>query len=369
MPQIKVLVVDDSALMRKVISDIFKSDSTFQVVATARDGQDALAKIERFKPDLLTLDVEMPRLNGLETLKKIMQKKPLPVIMVSSLTRSGSEVTIEALALGAFDFITKPGFLTKDISTIKKELLNKARMASGAKNLKHFPERVAPVDHWKIKGKSVFSEQLLLKDRDLPPVQRYGDGSFQHVVAIGSSTGGPRALEQVLTGLPRDFPAPIIITQHMPPGFTKALSERLNKLCAINIKEGERNDRLLPGLALLAPGGYHMTVSSGGRVDLNQGPPVEHVRPAVNVMMSSAVDTYGSKVIGVILTGMGKDGAEAMVKLKEKGGQTIVQDEDTCVIYSMPKAVVKQGAADKIVPLQDIAKELIAGVKREGECR
>lgn len=361
---IKVLVVDDSALMRKVISDIFKSDSTFQVVATARDGQDALAKIERFDPDLLTLDVEMPRLNGLETLKKIMQKNPLPVIMVSSLTRRGSETTVEALALGAFDFIAKPGSLTKDMSTIQEELLAKARLASSAKNLKHLPEKVSLEAPWKTQGKSIFSEQSVLKDRELPSVQRPGDGGFQHVVAIGSSTGGPRALEQVLTGLPREFPAPIIITQHMPPGFTRALSERLNKLCAINIKEGERNDRLIPGLALLAPGGYHMTVSSGGRVDLNQDPPVEHVRPAVNVMMSSAVDVYGSKVIGVILTGMGKDGAEAMVKLKGRGGRTMVQDEDTCVIYSMPKSVVKQGAADKILPLQDIAKVLTAEVKK-----
>ncbi|UNC91780.1 protein-glutamate methylesterase/protein-glutamine glutaminase [Candidatus Contubernalis alkaliaceticus] len=346
MEQIKVLVVDDTALMRKIVSDIFGSSDEFQVVATARDGEDALKKIKRFKPDLITLDVEMPRMNGIEVLKVIMQDNPVPVIMLSSHTRRGSEITIEALSLGAVDFIPKPGYLSKDLKTVGEELLHRARLAARAKNLK-----ISPRDDQRQKRDlfAVPSVSPRFKSRE----------GFKNVVAIGSSTGGPKALEHVLINLPGDFPAPLIITQHMPPGFTNALAQRLDKICDIQVKEGDRGDKLMAGTAYIAPGGYHMVVTRDGFVNLNQDPPVEHVRPSANVMIDSAVQVYGDIMIGVILTGMGKDGAEAMVNIKEKGGRTVVQDEATSVIYRMPRAVVELGAADYVLPLEDIPKALI----------
>ncbi|MDO9574673.1 MAG: chemotaxis response regulator protein-glutamate methylesterase [Candidatus Contubernalis sp.] len=346
MEQIKVLVVDDTALMRRIVSDIFSLSDEFQVVATARDGEDALKKIKRFKPDLITLDVEMPRMNGIEVLKVIMQDNPVPVIMLSSHTCRGSEITIEALSLGAVDFIPKPGYLSKDLKTVGEELLHRSRLAARAKNFK-----ISTREDYKHKKElhTIPSVSPSFKTRE----------GFKYVVAIGSSTGGPRALEHILLNLPGDFPAPLIITQHMPPGFTRALAQRLNKICDIQVKEGDRGDKLQPGVAYIAPGGYHMVVTRDGSVNLNQAPPVEHVRPSANVMIDSAVEVYTDGMIGVILTGMGKDGAEAMVKLKEKGGRTLVQDEATSVIYRMPRAVVELGAADYVLPLQDIPKALV----------
>ncbi len=335
MKPIIVLVVDDSAFMRKVICEMLSAEDGFLAVS-ARDGYDALQKINRLKPDVVTLDVEMPGMNGLDVLKSIMAKFPLPVIMLSSHTQRGSSITMEALSLGAIDFVEKPA-LNQGIERVKEELTRKIRTA--------------------IQSENILGQQRPLQDlrrRERP--QNIGQFKFKQcsLVAMGASTGGPSALEKVLVKLPAEFPVPIIITQHMPAGFTKAFADRLNNLCKIEVKEAAKGDQMKKGAALIAPGGYHMVVSSEGYVTLNQDPPVEHVRPAVNVMLDSAIKIYGSKIIGVILTGMGKDGADSMESLKKRGGKTIVQDQSTSVIFSMPKSVIDRGAADVIAPIQDI---------------
>lgn len=332
MNPIKVLVVDDSAFMRRVISSLLSGDEDITVTATARDGRDALLKIEKFKPDVITLGVEMPVMNGLEVLKTLMGRTPLPVIMFSSHTQRGSRITMEALALGAVDFVPKPD-VGQHIHSVEEELKRKIKTAASAINLSSLPRKQQPKPErpsaYKTKG-------------------RYA------LVAMGASTGGPSALEKILTALPAAFPVPIMITQHMPAGFTRAFAERLDTLCQIKVREAEHGEPLQKATAFIAPGGYHLVTKPDGKIYLNQDPPVEHVRPSVNVMLESAVTVYAEKIIGVILTGMGKDGADAMVSLKNQGGRTIVQDEGTSIIFSMPKAVIDRNAADIIAPVQDI---------------
>jgi two-component system chemotaxis response regulator CheB len=332
---LKVLVVDDSAFMRKFLSDIIQNDSELELVNTACDGEDALHKIVNFKPDVITLDIEMPRLNGLDTLKKIMQDNPLPVIMVSSHTRRDSEVTIEALSSGAVDFITKPSlFKGESAEEIKRLLPLKIKAAASARICNYqslsFPE-----------------------DRKRQPdlIGRLA----RRIVAIGSSTGGPRALEEVLRGLPAGLPAAVFITQHMPAGFTSSLSKRLDKISPIKVKEAGNGESILEGEAYVAPGGYHLLAVKDGTTFLSRAAPVNHVRPSADMMMESVAEAFGSSVIGVVLTGMGRDGAEGMARIKEKGGKTIVQDPCTAVISGMPQAVIKKGSADMVVPLEQVA--------------
>ncbi|MDW7651008.1 MAG: chemotaxis response regulator protein-glutamate methylesterase [Bacillota bacterium] len=332
-----VLVVDDSALMRQMIKDILKLDPRFTVVAVARDGVDALEKIMKFQPDLVTLDVEMPRMDGLTTLKEIVRRFAIPVIMVSSQTQQGSRVTVEALSLGAVDFITKPDAMHDDPKqTLHKDLLLKAAAAVRVK-VKPDPIPRQPV-------------------RAVPAKAAYG--TAKQVVVVGASTGGPRALEALLLNLPQDLPAAVLVTQHMPPNFTRALAERLDKEAALRIKEAEHGEPVLCGVAYFAPGNYHMEVDASHRIRLTQDPPVEHVRPSANVMMLAAAAVYGKNIIGVILTGMGKDGAAGMTGIKQAGGRTIVQDEATATIFSMPKAVIDVGAADWVLPLDRIAARI-----------
>lgn len=324
---IKVLVVDDSAFMRVVIRDMLAGDD--MEVLTARNGREALTKIAEQKPDAVTLDVEMPEMNGLEVLQRLIGDNKLPVIMLSSHTHKGSRITMDALSLGAADFVAKPE-LGQDIRSIKEELIGKIRATVNAAHLPSQPP------------------QKNLENN----IEKFTDCKL---VAMGSSTGGPRAVEKILTGLPAEFPVPIIITQHMPAGFTKAFAQRLNSICKLMVKEAEAGDKLSKGTAYIAPGDYHLVIQPNQQISLNQGPPVEYVRPSVNVMLDSAMDVFGSRIIGVILTGMGKDGAEAMARLKLAGGRTIVQDEATSVIFSMPKAVIDRNAADYIYPLEAIA--------------
>ncbi len=340
MSRIRVMVVDDSAFMRRVISDILSESEDLHVIATARDGRDALSKLEKLKPDVITLDLEMPVLNGLEVLKEIMSGKPIPVVMLSSHTHHGSRATIDALALGAVDFVAKPA-PGKEMTSVGEDLKRKIRMAARA----------------------TFSSQSKKPQQPGNDSQAAVHPKFQcALVAIGASTGGPGALEKVLTALPADFPVPVIVTQHMPAGFTGAFADRLDSLCKIKVKEAKHGEKLQKGTAYIAPGGFHMEINNDARIDLNQNPPVEHVRPSVNVMLASAIKVYGGKIIGVILTGMGKDGADAMAALKKCGGKTVVQDETTSVIFSMPKAVIERNAADVIAPIQEIADILIQWV-------
>lgn len=338
MRPIKVLVVDDSALLRRIVQDILSVDPRFTVVGTARDGIDALEKITKLTPDLITLDVEMPRMNGLQALKEIVRRFRIPVIMLSSLTKQGSAITVEALSLGAVDFIAKPA-LTHEASreVLKAELLQKAAAAI------HMSVQVDPIPKRKI---TKISDSTL-----------YG---ATKAVAIGASTGGPRALEAVLLSLPQNLPASVFVTQHMPPNFTRALAQRLDKSAPLQIKEAEHGEAVYAGVVYLAPGDYHMEVSLDKKIRLTQDPPVEHVRPSVTVMMNSVVAAYGRNTLGVVLTGMGKDGAEGMAEIKRQGGSTLAQDEATSVIFSMPRAAIQKGVADQVLPLNKIAGAIIA---------
>ncbi len=341
--RIKVLIVDDSAFMRNVLTKMIASDHDFRVVGTARDGVEAVDKVLSLRPDIVTLDVEMPRMNGIEALKLIMDKHPLPVLMVSSLTTEGAETTLEALELGAVDFIPKNlADLSVNIVKIKEHLLNMLKTIGRRK--------IVP-------GKRLPTKSII-------PKRRSFDGQRKiSVVAIGSSTGGPRALQEILPQLPENFPVPVVISQHMPKNFTGPFAERLNQISRIRIKEAEDGDILHPGTVLLAPGGSHLKVERTKaietvvRITPDNGESI--YKPSVDIMMEHISAVFPGRTLGVILTGMGHDGLEGMKNIKTSGGRTIAQNEDTCVVYGMPKAVVDAGIADKVVPLEEISGEII----------
>ena len=333
MSQIKVLVVDDSLFMRTAISSLLNSDPKISVIGTAGDGEEALRKISELNPDVVTLDVEMPRINGLTTLKEIMKKHPLPVVMLSALTKEGAKETFKALEYGAVDYVVKPsGTVSLDLKLVRDELIAKIKAAAFAKPMRH-----------KVKKPGIVAKSF---------------DSEGKVIAMGASTGGPQALTEILSRLPEDIP-PTLIVQHMPEGFTKAFAEHLDEKCQFKVKEAENGDRISKGLALVAPGGYHMLVTKNGRILLDKGPLIHNVRPAVDPMMFSVAEAYGSKVVGVLLTGMGRDGAKGMKAIKEKGGTTIAQDEKTCVVFGMPKAAIGEGCVDIVLPLHKIPKEIV----------
>jgi len=341
---IKVLVVDDSAFMRKVLSDLFNAEPDFTVLDTARDGKDAIDKVKRLKPDVVTLDVEMPVLDGLNALEIIMRENPTPVVMVSSLTREGADATIKALEKGAVDFVAKTAGPISSIENIRIDILAKCRTASRAN-----------------------VNQLVKPQPPRAPISAYRPVAFtastnELIVAIGTSTGGPRALQEILTHLPGNLPCGVVIVQHMPPGFTKSLSDRLNSLCALTVKEAENNDLITPGTVLIAPGNYHLTLdrqNSKTLVKLNQEPPIGGHRPSVDPMMESVASIYGNRATGVILTGMGHDGSKGMKAIKNNHGYTIAEDQTTTVVYGMPKSAIELGVIDKVVPLPGVAAEII----------
>jgi len=347
--KIRVLVVDDSALMRLRISDILNSDNGIVVVATARDGEDGIKKATEIKPDVITLDIEMPRLDGLQALGYIMSEIPTPVVMLSAFTQKGAEATFRSLEYGAVDFVSKPsGTISRDIERVGTELIAKVKMAASVN-----------LDSLKFTRPKTVSENYLK-----PNLQKNVQG--EKVVAVGSSTGGPRALTEILPQLDPNIAAGLIIVQHMPRGFTKAFAARLNSKSKIDVKEAEEGDKITQGKVLLAPGDYHVTVKremSGkkmvGIISLNQEPPVYGLRPTVDYMMLSAAEVYGDNAIGVILTGMGSDGSKGMEAIKKNNGKTIAQDKDTCVIYGMPHAAYQKGVVDRIVPLNKIAEEIM----------
>jgi len=341
LPQVKVLVVDDSFFIRKRLVEMLNSDPGINVVDTAENGLEAIEKIARLRPDVVTLDIEMPNMDGLTALARIMKENPTPVIMVSTLTEAGSEAAMTALTRGAVDFIHKPtSFGDTKLYNIKEEIVAKVKIASRARlRLVQSTQPRTTVTTDLVVGSGKHSDKLVL---------------------IGSSTGGPRALLEVLPRLPKNFPAPIAIVQHMPPGpFIKSISKRLEADSQINVNEAGNGDRLEPGRALIAPGGYHMLIEQGQVVKLNHGPSVNSVRPSVDVMMSSAAAVYGSNIIGVILTGMGHDGADGMALIKKKGGRTIAEDESTCIVYGMSRSVIENGDADQVVPIERIANEIV----------
>jgi len=401
---IRVLIADDSAFMRKVLSDMFASQPDFEVAGTARNGQETVEKARELSPDLVTLDVNMPVMDGLEALDIIMKEHPIPVVMLSSLTQKGAEQTVKALALGAVDFISKAGGSISSIDGIKGEILEKCRAAAKAharKSLsspvkaaspgppvmkrislpqrqgykppepagKNQPEPAAPAPANPFAARR--NNPLLKRNANPPappnkpsavPMTDMGRGR-EKLVVIGTSTGGPQALQNVITRLPGNLPCGVVVVQHMPAGFTKALAERLNAISDISVKEAEDGDSIKPGMVYIAPGNYHLRIRNGSQIVLGQDPPVGNHRPAVNVMFSS-VAPLGQRLVAVIMTGMGCDGCDGMREIKEAGGYSIAQDEPTCVVYGMPKAVVDAGLADEIKPVQNIAQAIVEAVKR-----
>ena len=338
---IRVLVVDDSAFMRFTISKHLGEAGGIQVVGAARDGQEALELIPKLQPDIITLDVEMPRLDGLSTLRVIMADFPRPVIMLSSLTTEGALETVQALTLGAVDFVSKPTNKA-NVSLVLDELVGKVRRSVSA----HIPQ---PIPRLRTASAEVPVRSGGVKNsRSLSSADR--------VVVIGSSTGGPRALTTVVPELSSKLQAAIVIVQHMPVGFTRSLAERLDSMSQIKVKEAEPGDRLEVGRALLAPGGFHMTLNDNFQIALNQNPTVHGVRPAIDVTMSSIAMKYGASVIGVVLTGMGSDGTTGCTLINKSGGYVIAEDESTCVVWGMPRSVFEAGVANEILPLQEVAR-------------
>lgn len=347
---IKVLVVDDSALVRKVLTEELGRQKDIEVVGTAIDPYAARDKIVKLKPDVLTLDLEMPRMDGLSFLAKLMKHHPMPVVVVSSLTPKNSENALTALRLGAVDVICKPGsaYSTQNIS---RAIVKAVRAASVAR----FDAARPPAAGGSVNG--------------IKPDPSVQNAKLVHttdkLIAIGASTGGTKALEVVLAGLPATIPG-IVIVQHMPPVFTKSFADRLDKVCRVNVKEAEDNDMIETGKVLLAPGNYHMLVekrSAKYYVRIKQGPPVHHHRPSVDVLFNSVAEAAGVNATGVILTGMGADGAKGLLAMKEKGSHTIGQDEASCVVYGMPKEAKKMGAVAEEKPLGDISGAIINNMK------
>lgn len=353
MSKIKVLVVDDSAFMRKVITDFLSEHSQIEVVGTARNGKDALEKIQSLEPDVVTMDVEMPIMNGIEALKQIMEDHPLPVVMLSSTTKEGAENTILAMHYGAVDFVTKPsGNISLDLYKVKEQIIDKVILASRA-NLRGMKKRemIQTIASSQQRPSSKTEVRSLSKDHK------------NKIVCIGTSTGGPRALQQVLTQLPKHIAAPIVIVQHMPKGFTKSLAQRLDSLCAISVKEVEHQEELKQGVAYIAPGGAHFTVVSSGKsliAHLDYSPPRNGHRPSVDVLFESVSMLSDYEKIVVIMTGMGSDGTVGLKQLKEKGDtKAIAESEDTAVVFGMPKSAIATNLVDDVVPLEGIAEAIM----------
>ncbi len=346
--KIKVLIVDDSAFMRKSLTIMLQSDPAIEVIATAIDGLDGLNKVKNLKPDIVTMDIEMPKMDGLTALRHIMKQSPTPVIMVSSLTTEGAEETLKALDLGAVDFIPKASsFVSIAISAIKDDLIRKVK--AFAKNKKNVISRL-----------NLFSEKnintKIVKPITSNKIKTVPKANYKAVV-MGISTGGPISLQKVVPVLSQNLNVPTFIVQHMPPKFTASLAQRLNNMSNLEVKEAENNEIVKKGVVYIAPGGLHMTLKNNGTnivIATSELPKNMLNRPSVDVLFESVEKIYGKNVLCVIMTGMGKDGLEGVKKLKEKGAYCIAQDEPSCVVYGMPKAIVENGLADTIAPLEEI---------------
>jgi two-component system chemotaxis response regulator CheB len=346
--KIRVLIVDDSAVVRQTLRDVLQSDPEIEVIATAGDPFVAADRIAEQVPDVITLDIEMPRMDGLTFLKKLMSQHPIPVVICSSLAEEGAQSTFKALEYGAVEIITKPRMGTKQfIEDSRNEICNAVKAAAQARPRTLTPSRTV--------------EPKLNADCILSPATHAMAETTEKVVAIGASTGGTEALRVVLEMLPADTPG-IVIVQHMPELFTRAFAQRLDSLCAITVKEAETNDTIIRGRALIAPGNHHMLLKrSGARyyVEIKDGPLVSRHRPSVDVLFRSAARYAGRNAVGVILTGMGDDGAHGMLEMKQAGAMTIAQDEATCIVFGMPKEAIKLGGVDKILPLQSVARAIL----------
>ncbi|MBN1500503.1 MAG: chemotaxis response regulator protein-glutamate methylesterase [Spirochaetes bacterium] len=368
MSKIKVLVVDDSALVRRIITDALQRDPDIEVVGTANNGKSAVFKTHTLNPDVITMDIEMPIMNGLDALKIIMQEDPKPVIMMSVLTQHGADATFKALELGAIDFIPKPStMLSMSVSDIYELLVSKVKSVAESKI--KFEAKKMQVS---LKGPEVTEEEtrkptgkpkFLHEIREPVPVTLSDEAkNSDKIVAIGTSTGGPSALMTVFKGFPENFPSPVLVVQHMPEGFTKAFAERLNSNSNLNVKEAEDGDRLMSGCGYVAPGHSHVKLEKKGSaffIKLDQGEKVSGHRPSIDFMFNSVADNFSDNIIAVIMTGMGKDGASGIRRIKENGGYTVAQNEETSVVYGMNKVAVEYGGVVDVVSLEDIIKKIV----------
>ncbi|MGO0061703.1 protein-glutamate methylesterase/protein-glutamine glutaminase [Brevibacillus fluminis] len=396
MKTIRVLVVDDSAFMRKVISDILSEDPSIEVIDRAKNGKECVEKVKSLQPDVVTLDLEMPIMNGLEALEQLMKEHPVPVVMLSSVTREGAEQTIRALELGAIDFVTKPsGSISLDIHKVADGIVEKVKAAALTRMRQRRPGGFAPKPSASIPSPSpapspAVQPQPPAKPLGFPrppaaPAERETAStqatppsvtpmkqnriaplgtSFSKLVAVGTSTGGPKALQTLLTAIPAQFPAPIVVVQHMPPGFTRSLAQRLDTLCGLHVVEAENGQALEAGTVYIAPGGYHMEVAeqSGKQltIHLHQADPRGGHRPSVDVLFESVSKLTNVSKWAIIMTGMGSDGTKGLRQMKEAGPVTsIIEDESSCVVYGMPRSAVVAGLADHVVPLEKIAETLV----------
>ncbi|MDR5658246.1 chemotaxis response regulator protein-glutamate methylesterase [Serpentinicella sp. ANB-PHB4] len=341
---IKVLIVDDSLFIQKVLKDILDSDNNIEVIGFAKNGIEAIEKVADLKPDVVTMDVEMPVMNGIEAVKRIMNENPVPIVMLSSLTYEGAEATLSALDFGAVDFVQKPTNIFKlNIEKNKNLIITKVKTAYKAKIYN---------------SKEYYQKKIIKKTLPLP------EKSKQTVIAIAISTGGPRALQYILPLIPANISASILIVQHMPPNFTKSLAQRLDNISSIHVKEAENGEAVKQGKVYIAPGGYHMKAidnESGISIQLTKDEPVSGHRPSGDVLFNSLANSkIRRQIIGVVMTGMGSDGTTGIINLKNnKGAYIIAQDEKSCIVYGMPKSVIKTGVVDEITPLEDIIKNII----------
>jgi two-component system chemotaxis response regulator CheB len=349
-PAVRVLVVDDSALMRKLIPQMLAADTSIEVVGTAMDGAFCLKKIEELKPNVVTLDLEMPNMNGIDTLKEIMRRQPVPVIVFSSHSTEGASVTMKALGLGAFDFVTKPKDASAHMAETARELIAKVKAAAECK-LKPRMRAGSPAR---------------------PEKSASAAGAPSKVVAIGVSTGGPQAMEYLLSQLPGDFPGAIVVVQHMPEGFTEMFARRLDEICPLHVKEAQSGDVLQPGRVLISPGSRHLKVKRlpmGDIVVLSDEARVNGHRPSADVLLRSVAEEFKAQAVGLLMTGMGDDGAEGLGAIKREGGMTIAQNEESCVVFGMPKAAIERGYAIRVVGLEVLGSTLLTICGRNAAVR
>jgi len=339
---IKVMVVDDSALMRRMLKDIIENDFELKVVETASNGRECLEKLMARDVDVITLDIEMPEMNGLETLEKIMEKHPKPVVIASAYSKRGAAITIEAITKGAVDFVTKPGGeISLNLETIKDELISKIKFAASA---------------------NIMTIRKGLK-RKILKKKLTGTGEMK-IVLIAASTGGPKAINEIIPNIPEGINAGFLIVQHMPKGFIPAFTSRLNAESVLEVSVASEKDYLSKSKVLVAPGDTHLRFNKEGKILLTKGPPLHGVRPAADIPMTSAADLFKQRVIGVILNGMGKDGTSGAKRIKENGGKVIVQDEESSVVFGMPKSAILSGVVDEVLPVNRIAEEIVRIVEQ-----
>ncbi|MEA3116946.1 MAG: two-component system, chemotaxis family, protein-glutamate methylesterase/glutaminase [Paraburkholderia sp.] len=362
MQKIKVLCVDDSALIRSLMTEIINGQPDMMVCATAPDPLVARELIKQHNPDVLTLDVEMPRMDGLDFLEKLMRLRPMPVVMVSSLTERGSEITLRALELGAVDFVTKPKVGIRDgMLEYAEKLADKVRAAARARVRQAQPARAA--------GAAGAAGAQAAAPAAHAPMVNNPLISTEKLLIVGASTGGTEAIRELLVPLPPDAPA-VMIAQHMPPGFTKSFAQRLNGLCRLTVKEAEHGERVLPGHAYIAPGHAHLLLARSGAnyiAHLSDDPPVNRHRPSVDVLFRSAAQHAGKNAVGVILTGMGRDGAAGMLDMRNAGAYTLAQDEASCIVFGMPREAIALNAADEIAPLSEMSRRVMARLAAMGD--